>query len=164
VILDGKPYRRTVRLPGFDYSSSGYYFVTICTFQKEWCLGEIIADTMTLNQFGKTIDLVWKDIPKHNLGANLDCYQIMPNHIHGIIVLSRCRGIACNAPTWGHVTAGSLSCVIRSFKSECSKQIGFGLWQRNYYEHIIRNEVELNKIREYIHSNPVNWEKDEYCA
>ncbi len=122
---------------------------------------------MVLNKIGKIVESVWLSLPQHHL-VQLDAFQIMPNHVHGIMVI--CRGFARKTPThgvFGHVESGSLSCIIRSFKSEITKQIRimindreFPVWQRNFYEHIIRNEKELSKIREYILLNPNMWKRD----
>lgn len=162
--------RQTIRLKGYDYSSNGAYFITICTQNRELLFGNIPINKMVFNQMGKIVKSVWESLPKHH-HVELDEFQIMPNHIHGIIII--CWGFARKTPTdqgiarFGHVIPGSLSCVIRSFKSECTKQIrltmdnnGFFVWQRNYYEHVIRNGIELNKIREYIKNNPQMWDRD----
>lgn len=153
---------------GFDYSQEGIYFVTICTYQKEWLFGEIVNGKMILNEFGKIIGSIWQTLLTHHQ-VKLDAFQIMPNHVHLIIILPPLRrGIARNAPTFGNVTAGSLSCVIRSYKSECTKQIHqiidnseLPIWQRNYYEHIIRNERDYWAIKQYIADNDKNWEQDD---
>lgn len=160
------PKRKSIRLPGYDYSQSGWYFITICSYKHECIFGEIVDGEMKLNEWGSIIHDIWKSLPNHH-PVELDAFQIMPNHVHFILLISSVgRGIARNAPTFGDVTAGSLSCIIRSFKSECSKQIHFlfpniHIWQRNYFEHIIRDDGDLNRIREYIIDNPMNWEIDE---
>ena len=133
---------------------------------------------------GKIIKNAWELLPGR-FPVALDEFQIMPNHVHFVLIISCRRGIARNAqpntmrnaqydvgfarktPTFGTVTTGSLSCVIRSFKSECTKQINIigatrgspriRVWQRNYYKHIIRTKTDLNKIREYIKNNPQMW-------
>ncbi|OGC57072.1 hypothetical protein A3H26_00160 [candidate division WWE3 bacterium RIFCSPLOWO2_12_FULL_36_10] len=139
---------------------------------------------MVLNDIGNMIEKWWNKIPEPFNMAKLDVFQIMPNHVHFVLIIYRRRGIACNAqpntmcnaqydvgfarktPTFGTVTTGSLSCVIRSFKSECTKQIrrivnnpNMIIWQRNYYEHIIKNETEYIKIKRYIQSNPSKWKE-----
>ncbi len=139
---------------------------------------------MIPNNIGKIVENVWKSLSNHH-PVKLDIFQVMPNHLHGILRVKPVSvvhaqpmstdetGIARNAPTgcdysrFGHVVAGTLSCIIRSFKSETTKQIrclinnpNIQIWQRNFYEHIIRNENELNKIREYIIKNPLLWNRD----
>jgi len=164
--------RRSIRLKEYDYSKSGAYFVTICTQNRECIFGEIADGQMILNDAGQIVQIVWDEIPKHIDHVELDQFAIMPNHIHGIIVLhDGCRGTACCAPTYqrfGTLIAGSLPTIIRSFKSAITKRIneshkttGQKMWQRNYYEHVIRNEDELNEIRQYIIDNPVKWDTDE---
>jgi len=207
---------RSIRLAGYDYSQNGAYFITICTKMRIPLFGEIIDGEMILNDCGNVVISSWRDIIKHFSNVGIDEFTVMPDHIHGIIVLDRgtaCRaenedikdfnndsitendlkndetnnhnidsgtaiidsGTACRAPTnsfnsFGKPISGSLSTVIRSFKSAVTKQIneirntpGDPVWQRNYYEHIIRNELELSRIREYIKNNPLRWtiERDE---
>jgi len=163
--------RRSIRLRGYDYSSSGAYFVTVCTKNKECLFGDIVDWTMRLNQAGELIHEVWDELPRHYAGIDLDIFVAMPNHIRGIIVLTDTpvvgaglalpsgRGAASGAPTLGH--------VIRTFKSITAINVnrlltrtGQPLWQRNYYEHIIRNETSLDPIREYVSMNPQNWMTD----
>lgn len=158
--------RKQNRLKGFDYSSSGYYFITICTNNRQKYFGDIIDNKMVLNKIGTIINCIFNTIPNHH-NVELDIYQIMPNHMHFILIIPYCRGIARNAPTFGNVTSGSIPCVIRSFKSETTKQIRkltknpkFDVWQRSFYDTIIRNEYSLYFIRQYIKDNPANWEND----
>ena len=179
-------HRRSIRLKDYDYSQSGAYFVTICTKDKECYFGEIADGAIELSQAGKIANDCFLNVPKHNDNAETDTFIVMPNHIHAIIIMmNNCRGVACNAllenaetkrgviynaPTnnyYSKITPHkySLSIVIRSYKSAvtrlCGQQNIPFQWQRNYYERIIRNESELSKIREYIISNPLNWEQDE---
>jgi len=160
--------RQSIRLKKYNYSRSGLYFVTICTQNRECLFGYIVNGVMRLNEIGKIVKNIWESLPKHH-PVELDAFQIMPNHVHFVLIISCRRGIARNAPTFGNVIAGSLSCVVRSFKSECTKQINIvyathesniRVWQRNYYEHIVRTKTDLNKIREYIKMNPQMWETD----
>ena len=163
------PSRVSVRLSGFDYSSSNWYYVTICTHEREYLFGKIIdsvgarpaspAYTMELNNAGKIIQSTWELLPSHH-NIKLDAFQIMPNHVHGVITINK-TGEAGLAPTQ---TLGS---IIGSFKSKCTKEIRISLnnpsmivWQRNYYEHIIRDDGELTHIRKYIKDNPKNWITD----
>lgn len=179
-----KPDRRSIRLRNWDYSFAGYYFITVRSYKGECIFGEIRNGEMNPNESGIAIHNVWESLPKHH-PIELDEMQIMPNHIHLILIL--CRGVACNAqknkqgvtryaPTtrnpnniYSQISpvAKSVPTIIRSFKSECTKQIRYAnnnqylqIWQRNFYEHIIRNEKELHKIRGYIQNNPIKWELD----
>ena len=170
-------HRRSSRLQGYDYSQAGAYFVTICTRDRECLLGEITvgADSrvfpeMRLNDAGRAVQQCWIAIPDHFPHVELDVFVVMPNHVHGIVVIVDGRGTACRAPTaeqFGCPVSGSIPTIFRSFKSAVTKCInemrgtrGEKLWQRNYWEHIVRNESELNRIREYIQNNPAQWELD----
>lgn len=160
------PHRKPNRLKNYDYSSSGYYFITICTKNRQEYFGNIVNNKMNLNEMGMIIQNIIESLSNHHC-VDLDIYQIMPNHIHFILIIPYRRGIARNAPTFGNITPGSLPCIIRSFKSESSKQIHrlidkpqFIVWQRSFYDHIIRNEYSLFKIRKYIKDNPACWETD----
>jgi REP element-mobilizing transposase RayT len=165
--------RRSIRLQGYDYSQAGAYFVTICTRNRECLFGEIVNGDMRLNDAGSVVESVWDGLPGHYAHVELDAMVIMPNHFHGIIVLAPVGVGAGNvragfkpAPTPAAMRHG-LSEIVRALKTFSSRRInesrqtpGTKLWQRNYWEHIIRNESELNRIREYIHNNPTQWEMD----
>ena len=172
--------RRSIRLRGYDYSESGVYFVTICTHNMECIFGEIINGEMHLNENGRIVDIEWAKTNDKRNNVVLDTYVVMPNHFHGIVILiDTCGGTARCAPTtktcngrnyrkFGKMISGTLPAIIRSFKSAVTKHInelrseqGVPVWQRNYYEHIIINEKELNQIREYVISNQLGWELDE---
>ncbi|MCP9441172.1 MAG: hypothetical protein NNA20_01135 [Nitrospira sp.] len=165
----GLPNRRSLRLKGYDYSRPGAYFVTIVTQNRACLFGEVVDGAMRLNEIGKIVRQCWLDIPAHFAHTELDEFVVMPNHVHGIIVIIDGRGTACRAPTeqFGRPVTGSIPTVIRSFKSAVTTHItqqrgtpGAPVWQRNYYEHIIRNEGELHGIREYITNNPLQWAMD----
>ena len=157
-----KHHRRSIRLREYDYSQAGAYFVTICTKDRESIFGEIAGGEMRLNSFGKMVQTCWLDLPRHYPHVELDAFVIMPNHIHGIVVLTYVGAGLKPAPTHG------LSEIIRGLKTFSSRRIndsrntvGTPLWQRNYYEHIIRNETDLDNIRQYIMDNPIKWGEDE---
>jgi putative transposase len=179
-------HRQSIRLKGYDYAQNGYYFVTICVQNRTCLFGKIENQTMLPNQAGKMIQDVWEMIPNHYPGIVIDTFQLMPNHIHGIIVINRGVGAgpcACpeiigrprqmtGRPRGVAPTEISLFDVIERFKSLTTNRYIRGvavngwphfnkrLWQRNYWEHIIRNEGEYNSIRRYIHDNPTNWKND----
>lgn len=179
-------HRKSIRLKEFDYSTPGWYYITICTHDHANLFGKISNSKMHLNKFGLIADKCWKEIPKHFLNTELDYYVIMPNHIHGNIIINYSinsredtrRDTACCVPTdnnadenrkFGKMTSGSLPVIVRSFKAAVSREInqlrkasGKSIWQRNYYEHIIRNERDLYNTRKYIELNPLKWELDEY--
>jgi len=177
-------HRRSIRLPEYDYSQCGAYFLTIVTRNREHLFGEIVDGKMELNELGKIVEQNWNEIPNHYPDAKIDEYIIMPNHIHGIIIFEGDVGAIRELPLQKDRDDGVgairelplqiqrrkmlLPKIIGYFKMNSAKQIniihqktGNPVWQRNYYEHIIRNEEELNRIREYIIDNPKNWENDE---
>jgi putative transposase len=155
-----KHHRRSIRLPGFDYSQTGVYFVTFCTLDREYLLGQVTDGEMILNPAGKTLWHLWGELPERFPTVSLDAFTVMPNHVHGIIVINLASGgAASGAPTLGD--------IIRAYKSIAAiainrllGRVGQPLWQRNYYEHIIRDDESLNRIREYISSNPLRWHLD----
>jgi len=157
--------RRSIRLQGYDYSQAGAYFITICTQGRECIFGEIVDGTMRLNDAGQIVASSWEWLAAQYDHVVLDTWEIMPNHIHGIIVITdNCRGGSRTAPTGRRKPIGRL---IGAFKTVSTKSInemqetpGTKLWQRNYYEHIIRDEDELDSIREYIVANPAQWDID----
>ena len=164
--------RRSVRLPGYDYASAGAYFVTICTHNRECAFGEIVNEAMQLNLYGVIVKNEWLKTRTMRPNIQLDEFVIMPNYIHGIIVIVHDRrGTVHRAPTecFGQPVPNSIPTIIRSFKAVVTKQInilrnawGSPLWQRGYYEHVIRDENDVNCIREYIVNNPARWKKDNY--
>ena len=165
-------HRRSLRLKGYDYSQAGGYFVTICAYRKQCLFGEIIDAKMQLNEFGEVVQEEWLRTEKVRDRVELDVSMIMPNHLHGIIILKNdinevgaTRRVAHSRPCG--LKAGSLAAMIGQFKSLVTKRInqmrnmrGSHVWQRNYYEHVIRNDRELNDIREYIINNPMAWDLD----
>ncbi len=153
----------TARLPNWDYSSTGWYFVTICVKNRECCLGNITDRKMRFSSIGKIAQKYWLEIPNHYQNVTLDEYNILPNHIHGIIIIHSSveTGHAPSLRKKNH----SIGNIIGSFKSASSNKIhkfkpNF-FWQPRFYDHIIKNEQSLNKIRSYIRFNPLNWDTDE---
>jgi len=164
-----KHHRRSVRLPKYDYSQPGGYFVTIVTKDRACLFGKIVDGKMVLNEYGLIAKTVWNDLPNH-YNITLDEYVIMPNHIHGIIIINDIVGAIHESPLRMDIKQRRkmmLPKIIGRFKTSSSKKInvlrktpGQHLWQRNYWEHVIRNENELNRIREYIINNPLQWAMD----
>lgn len=158
-----KRQRKTIRLKEYDYSQPGEYFVTICTKNHECIFGSIVNGKMDLNEMGRVVDKCWKEISEHFPNVELDEYVIMPNHIHGILMLNDSVGTrhAVSLPErFGKPVPGSLSTIVRSFKSAVTKRINemhltdnASLWQPRYYDRIIRSEKELQNIRDYIANN-----------
>ena len=193
---DPDNHRRSIRLKGYDYSQSGAYFVTICTQNRECLFGDISDGEMRLNYAGQMVRDVWNDLPIKYRGVEIDEFVVMPNHVHGIIVIVGAPLVGAHssgtvnhdienragtrpAPTGESETgqprrvAPTLGDVIGSFKSITTHQDTDGvrqhnwlafnskLWQRNYYEHIIRDEEEIDRIRQYIIDNPGKWAEDD---
>ncbi|MEW6684583.1 MAG: transposase [Candidatus Edwardsbacteria bacterium] len=169
-------HRRSIRLPAYDYSQEGAYYVTICVENRRCLFGDVAGGQMRLSDLGQIAGKFWQEIPVHYQNIILDEYVIMPNHIHGIIIIAdACRGVKFNAPTNARSTnrysqispkSGTLSVIIRTYKSAVThwckdNRNPHFQWPRNYYEHIIRNEKSLNKIRQYILENPYHWDSDE---
>ena len=184
----------TTRLKNWDYSSNGYYHITICTKTREHIFGRIVVETglkpvstkMTLNEYGKIVEKCWHDLPDHYSNLKLDEFVIMPNHIHGIMIIDN-NDIPASA---GVVETGlkpvstrtttpiptqttnkkqhGLFEFVRAFKTFSSRRInelrlspGTSVWQSRFYDRIVRDENELNRIREYIQNNPINWKNDD---
>ena len=164
--------RKPNRLQSYDYATEGYYFVTICVENKICCFGEVIREEMVLNKYGKIINQFWKEIPKHYQNVVLDEFVVMPNHLHGIIIIEPRMPVGEDI-ILPHITGQAddirpytnLSKVIGYFKQAVSKSIrSMGLpdfsWQRSFYDHVIRKEESLNSIRQYILDNPRKWALD----
>jgi REP element-mobilizing transposase RayT len=163
-------HRRSIRLRGYDYSRAGAYFVTVCTHNRECLFGEIVDREMVLNDAGKIVADEWMKIAKIRNEIELDQWIVMPNHIHGILVINDPVGAIHESPLQMTVTQRrnmALPKLIGRFKMLSSKGInemrgtpGRPVWQRNYYEHVIRNDDEMNRAREYIINNPAKWALD----
>jgi len=181
-----KPARHSIRLPQYDYSSAGYYFITICTHERQFLFGNIRQETMYLNQLGQVAKICWQNMPKHYPEVILDNFIIMPNHLHGILKInnvgaqdfepnnSKSRAqdfeplpnqLAQQTNKYQHIIPGSIGAIIRGFKIGVTKwakthDYNTPIWQRNYYEHIIRDEKDYENIWEYIEYNPAKWDWD----
>ncbi|PKO04248.1 MAG: transposase [Chloroflexi bacterium HGW-Chloroflexi-3] len=192
--------RHSIRLPGYDYTQPGAYYLTILTHKKEHLLGEVYNGVVQLSPMGKITQEQWLKIPTHFSNVLLDAFVIMPNHIHGILVITDStvrtgKGKAFdfwlsqkNSTIQNHSTdqnkstnhgsnalpilsgsePGSIPAIVQNFKSITSRRInkllkspGSTIWHRNYYEHIIRDEVDFKRIVRYIEQNPHKWEKEE---
>ena len=182
-------HRRSIRLKGHDYSDDGFYFITICTKDRHCYFGRVVDDKMVLNEKGQIVKNEWLNTINIRQGeVILHEYIVMPNHFHAIIEICRggvrnsidngvCdtmdRGVcdttnngvcdtmdrgACDTPL--RSPSKTVGAIVRGFKSAVTKQIGFPIWQRNYYEHIIRNAHAFERISNYIRNNPAQWNKD----
>ncbi len=188
-------HRRSIRMSGYDYAQAGAYFVTICAHERQCVLGTVADGAVQLSPFGSIVERSWRALARDFPNVELDAFVVMPNHIHGIVLITQRRGeaFAENAsplpqrqrpngtppPATGRdisplpqryngTVAGSLGATVQNFKSVSSRRInalrgtpGTPVWQRNYYEHVIRTEDDLNRIRQYIDANPGGWATDE---
>ncbi len=179
-------HRRSIRLKDYDYSQAGAYFITICAHQRECSFGEIVNDQLIPTEIGRIVQDVWNTLPDRYSEIESDAFALMPNHMHGIIVIHDvvgaihpCPGGQCQGESPLHESPLPplrdrserrrmlLPKVVGYFKMNTAKRAnqirltpGLPLWQRNYYEHIIRCEREWNAIREYINLNPARWVLD----
>ena len=175
----------SARLSGWDYRNQARYFITICTKNRFHFLGQCFDGIMSLSDIGKMTYTFWKEIPNHFSNVFLDVFQVMPNHIHGIIALTG----EIIAPRNTNLTnrniidkpveknqyfqaispkAGSLATIVRSYKSVCKKEINLNFpdaefaWQPRYHDYIIRDDEKFFRIKNYIINNPKNWKKDKF--
>lgn len=179
-----KYHRQSIRLKGYDYSLQGGYFVTLVAKDRECNFGMIEGSQIRLNKIGELVILCWLRIPNHFGNTKLDEYVLMPNHFHGIIIIEEAQGkgeASRLINSGGKISfpmdaspqrligtqPGSIGAIVQNFKSVSTCRVnkiyiepGNKIWQRNYFERIIRNERELNAIRQYIRDNPLKWELD----
>lgn len=160
----------------YDYSETGAYFVTVCTQSRRELFGTVDVTDVRLTEIGQIVADRWAALPRHHCNLRLDAFVVMPNHVHGALLLGadRATGAAGRAPTvlprrFGAPDPSSLSTIVGSFKSSATKHVnlargtpGKTLWQRNYFEHVIRDDDDLIAIRQYIADNPAQWTLDEY--
>lgn len=161
-------HRRSIRLAGYDYSTAGGYFVTICSANKRRVFGNIEDDILRLNVYGRIVAQEWERTAILRTNVILDEWIVMPNHFHGILFIDNNSLDEVAGKT---LQANSLGAILGQFKSVVTKRINacreerglskVQVWQRNYHERIIRDENELNKTRRYIGENPLNWNTDE---
>ncbi len=174
----------SVRLPGYDYSQPGAYYITIVVHNRQCLFGNVVDGKMMLNEFGELVKTEWLKTGVIRPNIDVDSFIVMPNHLHGILIItdndnqrkdaSQCqrRDTSQRVSTrmneqFGKPTHNSIPTIVRLFKSTTTKQINQirktpmqPLWQRGYYEHVVRDEDDLNRIREYIINNLQKWEFD----
>ena len=178
----------STRVPGWDYSAPSFYFVTICTRNRACNLGDIVNGALVPSLAGQIVTEEWLTTPEVRPNVGLDAWIIMPNHLHGIIVINELlptvettrravlnpeqpdettEGLESQTrrPSGSSLQGGSLGAIVGQFKSVCTKRIrreydSDFAWQTRYYEHIIRDERSLNRIRDYIDANPAKWHED----
>ena len=166
-------HRRSIRLPGYDYTQPGAYFITIVTHEQAHWFGRVVDGKMKLNAFGRAAEQCWRAIPDHFPHVRLDEFVMMPNHVHGILwIVETTVGAknfsplpAKNFSPLPRGTSKTIGSIVRGFKIGVTKimrenGVDGPIWQRNYYEHIIRDEDALSRIAEYITTNPQRWTLD----
>lgn len=167
------PNRQSIRLSSFDYTRQGAYFITICTDFRRHHFGEIQASVMELSEIGAVVQACWDDLPNHHSRVQLDAFQIMPNHVHAVLWLTEAGTASASMNHDGFTArphgpaAGSVAAIVGSLKSAVSRRINqmravqrATVWQRNYFEHVIRDQESLLAIRHYVQTNPQRWELD----
>lgn len=164
--------RKSLRLRSYDYRRSGFYYVTLCTQNRACLFGEIRHGEMVLSEAGRMMRDLWLEIPKKYFGFEVDVFIVMPNHVHGVFI-NNTDAVISVGPAQGPAPTLSVPEMIRNYKSYTMSNYIRGvkegrfepfdkkLWQRNYYEHIIRSEACLMKIRQYIEDNPTKWDQDQ---
>jgi len=185
-------HRRSIRLKGYDYSQNGFYFLTICCHNRRTLFGEVIQGKMILNDAGRIAESCWQEIPKHFPFVVLHAFVIMPNHVHGIVEIKHevgSVGSVGSVESVGSVGAigaknvspqppqpppspprspsGTIGSIVRGFKIGVTKWMRshtdvHDVWQRNYYENIVRDERAYQNISNYIHQNPAKWDADKF--
>lgn len=179
-------HRRSLRLPGHNYASPGAYYVTICTHDRSCLFGDVIDREVHLSRWGEIAQGCWAAIPDHAPTVSLDVFVVMPNHVHGIIVIDVTTVKSHSLPPIRaqhaaplpllppgspslriEVVPGSLGAIVRSYKAAVTRQIKAQdrpdgpIWQRNYYEHVVRDQSDLDRIHAYIDANPACWQDDQ---
>ena len=179
-------HRNSIRLKGYDYSQEGGYYLTIVTYGRQVLFGAVVGGKMRVNAMGKIVQECWGEIPDHFPNVGVDDFVVMPNHVHGILFIHENnraatysiplagartrRGTIYRAPTkteqFGKPTAGSLPTIVRTFKATVTRRAGrelssSNIWQRNYYEHILRDQADYERVASYILDNPLDWDQDE---
>ena len=175
-----EPHRRSIRLRGYDYAQSGAYFVTVVVQDRLCLLGDVVDQEMRTNETGEMVRRLWEGLPGRFPFIQLDAFVVMPNHVHGILVIDESVGAPlvgarCGASSPPRATtrvAPILGAVIGAYKSLTTSAYIEGvnagawppfrkrLWQRNYYEHVVRNDASLAELRQYIVDNPARWAFD----
>jgi len=158
-----KPQRRRLRLAGYDYAQAGVYFVTICARGHACLFGKVLDGIMERNFAGETVARCWEEIPRHFPEVELDALVVMPNHVHGVLLFGEGDDRECDTARAGDASraghARPLHVVIGSFKSAVSRRLG-AVWQRSYWDRVVRSGEELDQIRAYIEDNPLRWPVD----
>ncbi len=165
----------SARAQWWDYSRNGAYFVTICAKNRQYFFGEIVHGKMDLSAIGHFANSCWHEIPNHFPFVELGEFVVMPNHVHGILILNGNdavgpgHALALHAnPRYQNIGKNTISSIIGSYKSAVTKfcnqlELPFA-WQSLFHDHVIRNDASFQSISEYIRNNPANWKDDKFCS
>ena len=168
----GEPKRRSIRLRGYDYSTPGAYFITACTHDRLLLFGRVVNDKMAANRLGAVVEDCWSKLPDHYENVALDAFILMPNHIHGVIIIGDGTadvgaGLQPAFPAAVGSRRPGVPEIVRAFQTFSARRInemrgstGTPVWQRGFYDHVIRGERELDRVRTYIMDNPRRWSED----
>lgn len=149
-----RPERKRLRLQSYDYAANGWYFITICTKEKRHLFGKVVGNGLDRSDAGTIAEEHLLAIPMHFPNVQIQKYVIMPNHVHAIIAMEP-------ASTGRSRPSPTLSMVVGLYKSGVSRAVGYPVWQKSFYDHVIRNEADYRMICQYIENNPLKWELDE---
>jgi REP element-mobilizing transposase RayT len=161
-------HRRPIRLRDYDYTQDGVYFITICARNRQCLFAEVVGDEMRLNKYGEIVGEQWEKTEMIRREITLDVFVVMPNHFHAVVVMdgAHSRAPLQDSPVL-YRPPKSLGALVAGFKSAVTTRIntlrdtpGVPVWQRNYYDHVIRNQQAYDRIRQYILSNPALWASD----
>lgn len=152
--------KNSLRLQGYDYSQSGAYFVTILAHRRLHLFGNIENEVVTLSKIGEIITSCWQQIPEHNPNVELDAHVIMPNHMHGILILHDTDGAKSSLSQIINTLKGAVTRIAR--KSTLNIDLEHPIWHRSFHDYIIRKEESYRYILNYVHTNPQRWDADEY--
>jgi putative transposase len=157
-------HRQSIRLDNYDYSARGWYFVTLCEYNRHrHRFGKIIDDKMHLSFWGEIVEEAWLMLPERFNQIVLDEFKVMPNHFHGLFAITERRKDVCVGDIVGALKSVSANYMLERFKEEHPPEVIMGkVWQRNFYDEIIRDARHLDNVRQYIINNPRNWTNDEH--
>ena len=167
-VPDGQATRKHLRMQGWDFTSPGWYFLTLCTKNMHSEFGTVVNGHMTLNEAGRTADAFWREIPAHFPRAVVDEHVVMPNHVHGLLQLTAenwsIEGRKERLEAFSKPVAGSVSTIVRSYKAAVSRALGRSVWQSRFYEVRARDDAARTNIRRYIRDNPLNFDAVMHCG
>jgi REP element-mobilizing transposase RayT len=154
-------HRRSIRLRGYDYAQAGAYFITLCAQGRDRLFGRVVGGAVELTEIGRIVAEEWEYTPALRPNVELDAYVVMPDHMHGILVITQRDEGAAAPQAAGELRspARTVGAIVRGFKGAVVRRVGRPIWQRDFYEHIIRSEAALDRIRRYIEANPARWEE-----